>query len=120
MGFLSELQSARDTVVAADIACTLDPRELTTLPAVWLRLDGLAGPVLSGGSAGRSRVLVTVFCLVSPVDPERDLERLEPLLDAVAAIIPPMSDPRHVGVLLPGGGQPAPAMSYTHELLISE
>lgn len=120
MGFLACLQSARDTVLAADLFCTLDPRELTTLPGVWLRFDGLRGPVLSGGSAGRSLALVTVFCLVPPVDPERDMEALEPLLDQVAAIIPPHSDPRHVGVMLPGGGQPAPAMSYTHDLLITE
>jgi hypothetical protein len=120
MGFLAALQDARDTLVAADLTAVLDPREATTLPAVWIRFDGLAGPVLSGGSAGRSRVLVTVFAMVAPLDPERDLEALGPFLDAVAAVIPPHSDPRHVAVALPGGGTPAPAMSYTRELLITE
>lgn len=120
MSFLACLGDARDQVLAADLECVLDPREATTLPAVWLRMDGLAGPVLAGGAGGRSRVLVTVFCLVRPVDTERDLEALEALLAQVAAVIPPMSDPRHVGVLLPGGGQPAPALSYTHDLLITE
>lgn len=120
MGFVKALTDARDTLVAANLACVLDPRELTTFPAVWLRMDGLGGPTLGGLAAGRSRCLVTVFCLVGPVDTERDLEDLEPHLEAVAAVIPAHSDPRLVGVLLPGGGTPAPAMSYTHDLLITE
>jgi hypothetical protein len=118
VSFVEALTDARDTVAAADIVCTLDPKELTTLPAVWIRFDGLAGPVLAGGVAGRSRALVTVFVIVPPVDPVRDLTALEPFLVTVAGIIPPMSDPRHVAVVIPGGGTPAPAMSYTHDLVI--
>lgn len=120
MGFVDCLRDARDSVKAAGLECVLDPRELTAFPAVWLRFDGLAGPVLAGGAAGRSRCLVTVFCVVSSLDPERELDALEPHLEAVAAVIPPHTDPRFVGVLLPGGGQPAPAMTYTHDLLITE
>lgn len=119
MGFVDEVLATQAAVQAADITCVLDPQELTTLPAVWLRVDALTGPTLAGGAVGRSRVQVTVFCVVPPVDPQRNLEALEPLLDQVAAVIPPMSDPRHVALAnLPGGGTPAPAMSYTHELLI--
>jgi hypothetical protein len=118
MGFVDELVAARDLVRAAEHTCVLDPRDITTLPAVWIRFDGLGGPMLSGGSAGRSRVLITVFCIVQPTDPQRDLEALEPFLETVSSIIPPLTDPKHVGVLLPGHGTAAPAMSYTHDLTI--
>jgi hypothetical protein len=120
MGFVDELTAAQAAVVAGNLTCVLDPRELTALPAVWLRFDGLAGPVLAGGVAGRSRVLVTVFLVATPVDPQRDLEALEPLLGQVAGIIPPMSDIRAVALALPAGGTPATALSYTHELLIGD
>lgn len=116
MGFVDTLLDAQTQVQNADLACVLDPRDLTTLPAVWIRLDGLAGATMG---ADYSKALVTVFCIVKPVDTQRDLEALEPLLEQVAAIIPPMSDPRHVALAgLPQAGTPCPAISYTHDLLI--
>lgn len=124
MGWASELVDAADAVAeGAELPCVLDPQDLNTLPAVWLRFDGLGGPVLRNGDKNltASRVLVTVLVIVAPLDPRRNLEALEPLLETVAGIIPPMSDPRHVAVAnLPGGGTPAPAMSYQHELTIGE
>lgn len=117
MSVLSTLTDARDLVQAADITATLDPRQLATLPGVWIRLDVLKGPTLSQQFSLAS---VTVFCVVKPLDVERDLAALEPLLDAVAAIIPPMTDPRMVALQLPGGGTPCPAMSYTHDLTIDD
>jgi hypothetical protein len=117
VSILSTLTSARDLVADAGVDCQLDPRALTRLPAVWIRLDGLSAPTLE---KAYSVALVTVFCIVPPLDPERDLGALEPLLATVAAIIPPMTDPTLVALGLPGGGTPAPAFSYTHDLTIDD
>jgi hypothetical protein len=117
VSILATLTSARDLVAEADITCTLDPRQLATLPAVWIRLDALKGATLD---AQWSLAQVTVFVIVKPLDVERDMTALEPLLAQVAALIPPMSDPRLVALQLPGGGTPAPAMSYTHDLAIDD
>lgn len=117
MSILATLTDARDQLLAADITATLDPRQLTTLPGVWVRLDGLSGPTLE---RPYTVALVTVFVVVKPLDVERDLTALEPLLDQVVAIIPPMTDPRLVALQLPGGGTPCPAMSYTHDLTIDD
>lgn len=117
MSFLAALRGARDALIAAELRATLEPKELT-LPGVWIKLDGLGGPVLAGGVAGRSEALVTIYCAVPTTDVERSLEAAEQLLAAVAAIVPPMSDPRHVALALPGGGTPATALSYQHALTI--
>lgn len=125
MTWLSTLTGARDDLNDAElelpgdpepqpVRATLDPRD-AKLPAVWLRFDGLAGATLCGDY---EHALVTVYCAVATTDLERSLEQAQQLLDLVAPLIPPMSGPRHVALVLPGGGTPATALSYTHQLII--
>lgn len=125
MGWIETLQAARDELNAAElelpgnpdpqpVRATLDPRDLK-LPGVWLKFDGLQGPVLCGEYGG---VMVTVYCAVATGELERTLEQLQQLGALVGPSIPPMSDPRHVALALPGGGTPATALSYTHQLVI--
>lgn len=125
MTWLETLQAARDDLNAAElelpgipdplpVRASLDPKDVQ-LPGVWLRMDGLQGPVLCGELGG---VLVTVYCAVATTDLERSLDQVQQLQALVAGIIPPMSDLRHVALALPGAGTPATALSYTHQLII--
>jgi hypothetical protein len=123
--WLEALQGARDELDAAElelpgdpdpvpVRASLDPRDVQ-LPGVWLRFDGLAGPVLSGELG---HVLVTVYCAVATTDLERSLDQVQQLQALVAPLIPPMSELRHVALALPGAGVPATALSFTHQLII--
>lgn len=118
--WIEALRDARDAVNAAElqlneqpVRASLDPKDLT-LPGVWIKLDGLQGQVLCGEFDG---ALITVYCAVATTgDVDRDLDAALQLLPFIAAVIPPMSGPRHVALALPGAGTPATALSYQHTL----
>lgn len=125
MGFTETLEAARDALIGPDpdqplIRASLDLRDLTVLPGVFLRLDGLAGPTLQDGMRQPSRALITVYCLVPTTNPAEAMRDVEDLFSQVAAVIPPRptTNVRHVSVPLPGAGTPATALSYEHDLKI--
>lgn len=116
-GFVAALADACEQLRDAGLFADTDLRQLR-LPGVWVRLDALVGPVLGQGVAGRARAQVSVYAIVKPTDSTRDLEALQDLVEPCAAVIPPMSDLRHVALVLPAGGTPAPALVYHHDLLM--
>lgn len=125
MPFPETLDAAVAALVGPDpddpiIRATLDARELP-LPGVWIRLRGLGGPkVLATGGVSMSKCLISVYCAVETQDPKRVYAALQALSTAVCAVIPPMTEPRHVQLVLPGGGTPASALTYDHDLRIEE
>lgn len=114
--FVDCLNSAVAELQAAGIHATLDPRDLQ-LPGVWVKLVELRGPTLAQPAG--STCVATFYAAVATMDLVDTLSNLAQLLDQVVAVVPPMTGPRHVALALPGGGTPASALAYDHQLVIT-
>lgn len=122
MSWLTTLQAAQaeivDALADAGLPDTLQAPavvlELKTLtaPGVWVKLTALTG-TLDGNYAQ-----VTIYVVVPDTDLGTVLDALEALSGPVMAAVPPMSTPTLVAFPMPQGGTPAPALRYTHDLVI--
>lgn len=110
MAALAEaLGHAVDTLTAAGVAASTDPRDLN-LPAVWVTISELPPRRLSG-TAGEVRVGLTA--IVADAGFPGTLDELDALVDAVEAVFPTAGwDPQ--AVVLPSMGKtPMPALATT-------
>lgn len=93
----------------AGVEASVDPSDLS-LPGVWVTLDRLADPTLLGWGSVRARLVL----LVPDRDHLRALEALDALLEAVLAVVDPMSDVE-AGTFT-ASGTDVPGLSFTTDL----
>lgn len=116
------LTAAQEAVQAAVDALGLDSQpqvvtdpRLLSQPGIYLKLTGVRGETLTGGYA-----LVTVYAVVADGgDWMETLDQLQALATPVLGVIPAMdAQPTLVALPLPGGGTPAPAVRWDHDLTL--
>lgn len=105
---LVELVAAAEGIKTA----SAEPADLSRLPGVWIRLDGIDYDRLGDGST----IAATVHVIVGEQDFTRALTQLAPLVDAVrgqlaAAGIPATDRAVPVAVTLPGSEAGCPAFA---------
>lgn len=104
------LQDLVDALVAADVEASLDPSDLN-LPGVYVTLDRITDPTLSGGGTVRARLML----LGPDLDDRRALEGLQDLYTATTAVVTPMSDVEATTANMPAGPD-VPGLTFTTDL----
>lgn len=105
------LQGLVEALRAADVQADLDAAKVK-LPGVWVSVDRLLDWTLSGGGMIRARL----FVVVADRDDRRVLEALDDICALVFDVVDPMSDVETTNLQLPNGGQPRPALTFTHDI----
>jgi hypothetical protein len=109
-----DLNVALEVAGMPDTRAVLDPTELQT-PGVWVKMRALAAGTLNGDLCA-----VTIYCAVPDADRwGTTFDALQALTEVVTGIVPPMSEQVLVALPLPGGGTPAPAVRYDHDLILT-